>query len=137
MTFYRTHERLHALHDPEEVTKQAPKDECDINRILKQYSKTGLITHLNRGASDFADLPDQSDFQEALNTVQRAQEAFSELPALVRARFGNDPSSFLEAFNDPSRWKELQELGLIELRTPPLDQAEAAAAAPPATKAED
>lgn len=135
MTFYRKHERVPAIHDPEEVTKQAPKDECDINRILRQYSKTGLITHINKGAADYAELPDQTDFQEALSIVQRAQEAFSELPALVRARFGNDPAAFLDAFNDPSQWETLQELGLIQRRNQALDQVEADQVSPPPDKA--
>lgn len=114
MTFFIEHKRRFAAHDNTEMTKQAHKDECDINRILKQYSKTGIINHIRQGEPVFADLPDPLDFQEALSVVSSAQAAFSELPALVRARFDNNPAALLEALNDPAMWPELRELGILK-----------------------
>jgi len=110
------------------ITKQAPKAECDINNILKQYRKTGIFTHINQNASQgmYVDLPSEVDLQQSFRIVAEAQEAFSSLPAKTRDRFGNDPLQFLAAFNDPSLAAELRELGLLQ-----PDQSLPVAAPPP------
>lgn len=101
------------------ITKQAHKDECDIHKILKQYKKTGIITHITQRQALYADLPSSMDYQEAIETMRTAQESFSELPSSVRERFGNDPFNLLAALGDPNMKAELQELGI--LTAPPKD----------------
>lgn len=108
-------------------TKQYPKDECDINNILKQYSKTGIITHINRNSGSYLDLPSSVELQEAYELASRAEMAFADLPAKVRERFRNNPQLFLAAFNDPKMADELRELGLLN----PLPPSEEPAAAAP------
>lgn len=102
------------------MTKQGHKDECDINKILKQYRVTGVINHISAHARQgaYEDLPDPIDFQEALNMVQAAETAFATLPAKVRDRFQNDPIGFLEFTSDPKNAKEMAELGLTTPRAP-------------------
>lgn len=95
-------------------TKQSCKDECDIHKILAQYKKTGILTHINSARPNYTDLPSSSDYQSALNTIIEAENVFSDLPAVVRDRFGNDPEKFLAAFADPKMREELTELGLLK-----------------------
>jgi len=99
---------------PPSMTKQSFAAECDINNILKQYKKTGMIQHINAQAQSgrYMDLPDESDFQTALNTVMEAEAAFASLPSKLRQRFGNDPAEFLEWMADPANQAEAIELGL-------------------------
>lgn len=99
-------------------TKQSPKDECDINNILAQYKRTGIINHISAKQAQYIDLPDENDFQASLNTVKAAQEAFASLPSKVRDRFGNDPAKFLNALYDPARRAEFEELGVIRAAKP-------------------
>lgn len=101
---------------PPSRTKQSFLAECDINNIIRQYSQTGVITHISAKASQgvYADLPDTIDFQESMNTVVKAQEAFASLPAAVRARFANEPSLFLEFMADPANLEEARKLGLLK-----------------------
>lgn len=112
--FYRPHDRVFAEHSEEMLTKQAFKDECDINRILKNYNSTGTISHFNTATGSYADLPEATDFQQALETVRQANEAFNELPSAIRQRFNNDPTALLAAVHDPDQWPVLQELGVLE-----------------------
>lgn len=116
------------------ITKQAMKDECDINNILKQYKRTGIIAHINAQEPVYTDLPDQFDYQQALNTQMQADAAFATLPSVVRAHFGNNPAALLAALNDPSQREKLTELGII--RKPEQPQPPGNPANQPATGAE-
>lgn len=48
----------------ENQTKQSFKDECDVNRIVNQFTKTGIVNHLARGKPQYGDMPDM-DFHES------------------------------------------------------------------------
>lgn len=111
---HRTGEVTH----PPSMTKQAHKDECDINKILKQYKQTGIVRHISAKAQQgqYVDLPEPMEFQDALHVVMRSEEAFSSLPSAVRSRFHNDPQEFLAFTSDPANAKEMADLGLT---TPP------------------
>lgn len=112
-SFYRSHKRVTLNTGDNMVTKQSHKDECDIHRILKQYQRTGIITHVQNAQAQFLDLPTSTDFQTSLNLIMEAQESFSRLPSSVRAHFNNDPQAFLAAFYDPDQVDTLRGFGLI------------------------
>lgn len=105
--------RVVAPQTGEIVTKQYPKDECDINNILSQYKKTGIINHINSMQGEFIDLPSELDYQAAMNLGIRASEAFASLPAVVRDRFRNDPRYLLAALGNPAFKAELEGLGVL------------------------
>lgn len=93
-------------------TKQAFKDECDINRIMRKYQKTGLISHIREGGRWGEDVSNAQDFQTSLNIVIAAQAAFAALPSDIRNKFGNDPKKLLAFIDDPKNEQELVTLGL-------------------------
>lgn len=111
--FYRPHGRIQLDTGDKLITKQAHKDECDINRILRQFQKTGIITHVQNARPTFQDLPSDIDFQMSLHLIQEAEQAFSELPSRVRDHFNNDPAQFLASFDDPNQADKLREFGLL------------------------
>lgn len=117
-SFYRPHTRVTAPSGGDEVTKQNHKAECDIHTILRQFQRTGIITHINQNQAQYIDLPDNLDYQSSLNLLQQAQDAFASLPSLVRDRFNNDAAAFLAAFEDPSMAEELRALGLLKPARP-------------------
>lgn len=100
---------------PPSRTKQDFRDQCDINNIIKQYKITGQIQHISAAAAQgrFEDLPDPIDFQQSLNTIREADQAFAALPAKLRDRFGNDPSQFLSFLSDPENLDEARRLGIV------------------------
>lgn len=53
------------------------------------------------------------DYQEALETVAEAEQAFDNLPIELRQRFGS-PEQFLEFVDDPQNFEEAMKLGLID-----------------------
>lgn len=114
MSFFKSNRiRVTAPHDDTMVTKQSHKAECDIINILKQYQRTGVITHVQAARPTYMDLPDNYDFQDALHTIQRGTEAFEALPAKVREHFDNDPEKFLTALYDSQQHDKLREFGIL------------------------
>lgn len=98
----------------ESLTQQQFKDECDINNIMKSYTETGTINHLNRKNHVYDDFSDVKDFKEMNDVVAYAKTMFEELPAKVRSRFKNDPVEFVEFCNDRNNLQEAIELGLAD-----------------------
>lgn len=92
--------------------KQADKDACDINNIIARYKKTGILPEARQGF--YADVSNVKNYQESLNQVIAAENAFGALPAKIRDRFKNDPSQMLAFIEDPKNVQECIELGIME-----------------------
>lgn len=110
------------------LTKQAFKDECDINKIVERHAAQGTLDEylglsFQQRSGQYLDLSESVDFQTAHNIVQNAQNAFNSLPARVRERFQNDPGQFLEFMSDPKNAEEAVTLGLAEKVSNPLPEA--------------
>jgi phage internal scaffolding protein len=103
------------------MTQQNFKKECDVNEILKKYQKTGLITHLNERQGAYENFVGYDDYHTSMNAVIEARDAFLDLPAHIRKRFGNDPAEFLEFVNQPGNMDEMIELGLAKHINPEID----------------
>lgn len=126
--FYRPHEH-HGFDncDPDtgevlpSMTRQSEMDGCDIHNILKQFSQQGFedLVRQNAARGQYADLTSLPDYQEALNTVMAANQAFAALPSQVRDRFHNNPQEFVEFLANPANQDEAIRLGLAEDVRPP------------------
>ena len=103
-------------------TKQAHKDECDVNLIMARFQKTGVLEFTEKRSPQYGDVTGV-DFQEAMRTVTEAQEMFDELPSKVRNRFGNDPAAMLDFISDPINDEEAVKLGLLEAAKPDPEEA--------------
>jgi phage internal scaffolding protein len=104
------------------MTKQSFKAECDINNIVRDFTPQYMaeLTMMNLQSGKYQDLPDQTDYQMALEQLRQTDEAFASLPAKIRARFDNDPAQFLEFFQNPDNQQEMIDLGLaFDTRPPP------------------
>lgn len=99
------------------MTKQSMKAECDINNIVSRYRRTGSVSHIAKAKPEFGFAP-AVDLMAALETVRRADSMFSELPAVVRKRFDNDPAVFLDFVQNPANIEEMYTLGLAERKAP-------------------
>lgn len=116
--------RQFAIHFPEKsLTKQAFKDECNINKIMSRYEKTGLITHIAKGAPQYGDFSNITTYHEAVNQIMLAQDMFESLPAKLRQQFNNDPELFVDFCSNPENLEQLQEMGLAEPPPSPPDEA--------------
>lgn len=93
--------------------QQNMKDECDINTIVKRFNLTGEIPS-GFEMPQYKDFEGVGDYHTALNAVIKADEAFMELPATIRARFDHDPAKLIDFLADEKNRTEAITLGLVE-----------------------
>lgn len=100
------------LCEDESLTIQSAAEEADINTIVRRFNLTGqLPTDLAMPQSgDFTNIP---DFHSAMNLIRQTQEEFLRIPADIRARFNNDPQSFMAFFEDEKNRDEAIKLGFV------------------------
>lgn len=94
-----------------DMAKQSFKDECNINKIMARFQKTGAIDHYAKHGPSYGDVTSTS-LHQAMNIIAEAETMFEELPATLRKKFGNDPEQFLDFVQDPKNLEEMRELGL-------------------------
>lgn len=99
------------------MTQQHFAEECDINTIVRRFNLTGQLPTGVRMPT-YGDFDNVPTYQEALNAIRAADEAFNEMPAEVRARFANDPARFVDFCSDPANKAEAQKLGLVDPAQP-------------------
>ncbi len=104
-------------------TKQAHKDECDINLIIKRHQHTGAISHLNPNAPRFGDFATPYDLKSAIDAVNEASATFEALSADIRAAAQNSPVQFLEMLDQEDGRAALADAGLdITVPQKPQDE---------------
>lgn len=122
------------------LTKQSFAEEADINTIVKRFNLTGQLPQDVRMPT-YADFEGILTFHDAMNAVRDAQEAFFELPAELRSRFGNDPGAYVDFCSDPKNQDEAVKLGLAKPKAPepvtviPAQEGGLASSAPDTPKA--
>ncbi len=110
---YEEHPRVQVSFEGQvSLTKQASKDETDINWIMARFEKTGLLDHLNTHHGEYGNFIGFEDYHTSLNRIRDAELAFATIPARVRAHFNNDPAEFLRIAQDPDQHDLMVELGL-------------------------
>ena len=99
------------------MTQAQFQDECDINKIMDRYMRTGCLSDpLNRmRPGTYGDFTEMGDYMENMNKIVQAREMFDALPAKVRERFGNNPGAMIDFVMDPANQKEAIDLGLLEV----------------------
>jgi len=100
------------------MTKQAMKEECDINGIMKRFERTGLINHQAAREAYFADVSEVPDFASAIAQVNKAEAMFMSLPAKLRAKFNNSAVEYVNFCSDPANRDALVDLGLVDKPAP-------------------
>lgn len=95
------------------LTKQAHKEECDINNIVQAHMSGAAVTHFNKYEGQYGEVSGD-DFRASMDKILKAQQMFDDLPSSVRNRFGNSPAAFLDFASDANNAEELVNMGLAE-----------------------
>lgn len=98
--------------NPIYFTEQAHKDRCDVNKIMRKYDKSGLITHVSKFEAEFGDTTG-IEFKSMMDKISSAQSSFNELPSAIRTRFDNEAYKLLQFMDDPNNRDEAIKLGLV------------------------
>lgn len=100
---------------PTGKTQQHFKDDSDINNIMARFISTGLMDYVQTHEPQYGDCTGIT-FENAMDTVVRAQNLFDALPAEWRKRFQNSPEVFLDFVQDPDNLEEAIKMGLATRR---------------------
>lgn len=96
------------------LCQQSDMPLTSIRKLIKQG--VALPSPEDAGAV-YGDFSDAQQFQDMMDTVVKAQEAFDMLPATVRDRFDNNPKELIAFVNDEDNLDEAIEMGLIDQET--------------------
>ena len=94
------------------LTEQSHKGECDINKIMAKYQRTGLWPE-RLDTPRYGDFSSEVSFHDTMNKVREAEEDFMSLPPDIRSRFNQDPGELIGFLSDPENREEAIELGLL------------------------
>lgn len=109
------------IQDDKSLTQQNQANDADINVIMKRYGVTGHLPNVEIPPR-FGNFDTDIDFRDALEIVAQGQRMFSELDAVVRARFENNPAKFVEFCYSAPR-EELEKIGIATPKpVPPPDK---------------
>lgn len=98
----------------ETMTRKDAQDECNVNKIIEKFVRTGNLTHVTSFNGQYGDFSQITDYAGALNQIIEMEDQFRNLPSKVRNRFKNDPQALLSFLDDDKNYDEAIELGLIE-----------------------
>jgi len=95
-------------------TRQSEKDNCDINKIMERFNRSGKLPTMQSAPPRYGDAI-APDYATSLNIVKDAQSRFMSLSAAARKHFDHNPQRFLEALQDSSKenQQKLLKLGIL------------------------
>lgn len=99
------------------ITKQASAKNCDLNKIIAKFKRTGQLPRHKRPAF-YGDFRGNADLQTQIDIVRSAEKKFNSLPSEIRARFKNNPVELVKFCNDSANQIEARKLGLSPLVEP-------------------
>lgn len=94
-------------------TQQQFAEECDINTIVRNFGVTGELPNKFRIPLP-AEFQDAVDYRDALEVLMKADDAFYQFPAEIRAKFQNDPHALVEFAADPANKEQMKQWGYLE-----------------------
>lgn len=111
--------------DDKSLTDQSSKKMCDINLIMKQYQKTGLLPQFNSKLGQYLDISDVVSFEDAHSIIQMGKELFYELPSEVRKMMDHDPSKLESFISNEANYEICLKHGLVEAKKQAVADADA------------
>lgn len=99
--------------EAKDLTDQSYKKSSDINNIMKQYQKTGLLLEPNKAFAKYQDNTLAIPLETAHELVNEARALFYELPSQLRKQMDNDPLKLEDFLSNPENHDQLIKYGLI------------------------
>ena len=106
----------------ESMTQQHHADQVKVQNLIKQYDRTGILTHVAQGVAHYGDYSKVNEYQQYLDFVNAANDSFAQLPSNIREKFGNDAGQFFEFATDPKNQGAMEEMGLFPKKEKPATE---------------
>lgn len=103
-------------------TDQSGKNMSDINNIMDQYMKTGLLPVTQTKVAQYIDNTEIMSLEQAHDQIQHAKELFYELPATIRKLMDNDPTKLHSFITDKENYDILVKYKMIEPKVKKVEE---------------
>ena len=100
------------------MTDQSDKNMVDINSIMANYAKTGLLPAFKEKVESYIDTTQIPSYIEAQAQIREAGELFEQLPAPVRKLMDNNPANLEKVISNPEYKDILLKYGVLEESKP-------------------
>ncbi len=81
-------------------TKQSEFDKADINSIVKRHMNSGTLADLTKLEGVYGEIT-ELDLMAAHKKIFAAQDAFMQVPSMIRKQFDNSPGKFIDFATNP------------------------------------
>lgn len=113
MSFFKRNNAPRREYDPGEIiTEQSHGPHHEIENIVAQYTRTGVLLHNETYAGSYGDISNADSYEEALLKVREAEQFYDALPEGIRQEFPTGTAEFLEFINNPDNVEEIEAFGL-------------------------
>lgn len=106
--------RLASVPNGASMTDQSDKNYLDINNIMKNYAKTGLLPQFKEKVAHYIDATVLPSYMEAHKQIQDAKELFQQIPSPIRKLMDNNPENLEKFLKDPNNKDILLKYGVLE-----------------------
>lgn len=131
----RDEENVGIVNNEPSMTQQHFKQESDVNYIVAQYVKTGVMENVSDNVPVYGDMSafdTNFDLRRAYEAVGAAEQGFMRLPSELRKKLDNDPSRLVSWLSDEANKDDAIKYGLFNAPFEEPRQASEPTAPPPA-----
>lgn len=97
-------EPLQTVPEGESMTRQDQAETANINTIYLKTQRGEIVLASDR-MPQFGDFSSELRYDEVLEKIMEAEEAFQSLPAEERKKYGNDPRNYYDSVMDDAEKK--------------------------------
>lgn len=101
------------------MTRQSDALGTSIERILASHDASMIEQARIANPGAYMDCCEATDYRSSMHKVMEAERVFMALPAVLRARFNNDPAEYLAFAQNPANFDEMVTLGMAVPQPPP------------------
>lgn len=95
-------------------TDQSDKNMVNINNIMLQYQKTGLLPQFKEKVTQYIDTTQIPSYMEAQAQIREAKSLFEQLPSQVRKLMQNNPENLEKVLENPDYTEMLIKYGILD-----------------------
>lgn len=105
----------------EQLTEISHAQEADINYIVDQFTRTGVLLHNKQYEGEYGEFISGDLYQRAQDALATANSMFESLPQNVRKDFKGGTAEFLNFIMDENNRSEIEAYGLTTDHLGPLE----------------
>jgi len=95
-------------------TDQSDKNMVNINTIMANYAKTGLLPQFPEKVAQYMDTTQIPSYMEAQAQIAHARELFQGLPSEIRKEMNNNPQNLEHYLKNPDNHEKLIGYGILK-----------------------